>query len=169
MKHNEICHIHSLECQTSRIIQWLRCGTVYALLRRMFGDFPEIKHYRKTSSINLTKSQNLNVSCIILQLSSLNPLKPCEVETEDVVGAAPTGDAPTTSELSTILLPTKVRLILEVLRYIDFMSENYAMSHNRCPTKWFSDIDTMSYSAYTFWGWVILSHDVLWDLGPDSI
>ena len=29
----------------------------------------------------------------------------------------PTGDAPTTSELSTILLPTKVRLILEVLRY----------------------------------------------------
>ena len=40
----------------------------------------------------------------------------CQVENEDVVGAAPTGDAPTTSELSTILLPTKVRLILEVLR-----------------------------------------------------
>ena len=39
------------------------------------------------------------------------------VENEDVVGAAPTGDAPTTSELSTILLPTNVRLILEVLRY----------------------------------------------------
>ena len=38
---------------------------------------------------------------------------------EDVVGAAPTGDAPTTSEWSTILLPTKVRLILEVLRYIN--------------------------------------------------
>ena len=42
----------------------------------------------------------------------------CYVENEDVVGAAPTGDAPTTSELSTILLPTKVRLILEVLRYV---------------------------------------------------
>ena len=42
----------------------------------------------------------------------------CEVENEDVVGAAPTGVAPTTSELSTILLPTKVRLILEVLRYV---------------------------------------------------
>ena len=42
----------------------------------------------------------------------------CSVENEEVVGAAPTGDAPTTSELSTILLPTKVRLILEVLRYI---------------------------------------------------
>ena len=32
--------------------------------------------YRKTSSISRTKSQNLNVSCILLQLSSLNPLKP---------------------------------------------------------------------------------------------
>ena len=33
-------------------------------------------NYRKTSSINRIKSQNLNVSCILLQLSSLNPLKP---------------------------------------------------------------------------------------------
>ena len=32
--------------------------------------------YRKTSSISRTKSPNLNVSCILLQLSSLNPLKP---------------------------------------------------------------------------------------------
>ena len=37
----------------------------------------------------------------------------CQVENEDVVGAAPTGDAPTTSEWSTIVLPTKVRLILD--------------------------------------------------------
>ena len=42
----------------------------------------------------------------------------CQVENEDVVGAAPTGDAPITSERSTILLPTKVRLILEILRYM---------------------------------------------------
>ena len=40
----------------------------------------------------------------------------CYVENEDVVGAAPTGDAPTTSESSTILLPTKVCLILETWR-----------------------------------------------------
>ena len=40
----------------------------------------------------------------------------CQVENEDVVGAAPTGDAPTKSEWSTILLPTQVRLILETLR-----------------------------------------------------
>ena len=40
----------------------------------------------------------------------------CSVEDEDVVGAAPTGDAPTTSEKSAIILPAKVRLILEVWR-----------------------------------------------------
>ena len=32
--------------------------------------------YCKTFSISHTKSQNLNVSCIVLRLSSLNPLKP---------------------------------------------------------------------------------------------
>ena len=43
----------------------------------------------------------------------------CWVENEDVVGAKPTGNAPTTShEWSTIELPTKVRLILETWRYI---------------------------------------------------
>ena len=41
----------------------------------------------------------------------------CLVENEDVVWAAPTGDAPTTSEWSRILFVNKVRLILEVLRY----------------------------------------------------
>ena len=32
--------------------------------------------YRKTSSISRTKFQSLNVSCVLLQLSLLNPLKP---------------------------------------------------------------------------------------------
>ena len=40
-----------------------------------------------------------------------------KVEYEDVVGAARTGDAPTTSEWPAILLPTKVSLMLEVWRY----------------------------------------------------
>ena len=31
--------------------------------------------YRKTPSISRTKFENLNLSCILLQLSSLNPLK----------------------------------------------------------------------------------------------
>ena len=73
--------------------------------------------YCQVSNIRRTKPQHLKDSRTVLRLSLLNPLKPdVEVENEDVVGAAPTGDAPTTSEWSTILLPTKVRLILEVLR-----------------------------------------------------
>ena len=63
------------------------------------------------------KSQNLNDSCVVLQLSLPSRLKTGQVENEDVVGAVPTGDAPTTSEWSTILLPTKVQLILEVWQY----------------------------------------------------
>ena len=58
--------------------------------------------YRQTSSINRIKTQNLNVSRLVLQLSL--PL-------------SPTGDAPTASEWSTILLPTKVWLKLEIWRH----------------------------------------------------
>ena len=73
--------------------------------------------YRKISNIRRTKSPNLNVSRLVLQLSLPNVMKPgVQVENEDVVGAAPTGDTPTTYQWSTILLPTKVGLILEVLR-----------------------------------------------------
>ena len=42
----------------------------------------------------------------------------CYVVNEDVVEAAPTGDAPTTSEWSTSLLPTKLWLILKVWWYV---------------------------------------------------
>ena len=56
--------------------------------------------YHQTSNIRLIKSQKLNVSHFVLLLPLPNPVKP--------------GDAPTTSEWSTILLPTKVYLILEV-------------------------------------------------------
>ena len=42
------------------------------------------------------------------------------MDNDDAVGAAPTGDAPATSELSAILLPTQVQLISEVLWYIVF-------------------------------------------------
>ena len=52
----------------------------------------------------------------------------CQVENEDVVGAAPTGDAPTTSDWST--LPTKVRLIFEVLRYIMWIDSKRFVSFN---------------------------------------
>ena len=74
--------------------------------------------YHKVSYIRCTKSQHLKDSGTVLRLSLPNPLKPdvkskmksIGVDHSDVVGAAPT-----TSEWSTILLPTKVQLILEVL------------------------------------------------------
>ena len=56
-------------------------------------------NYREISNISRTKSQNINVSHLVLQLSLPNPMKP-GVRNEDVVGTAPTGDAPTTSEWS---------------------------------------------------------------------
>ena len=43
---------------------------------KYFGLAPTTKKYRKTSSISRTKSQSFNVSCILAQLSLLNPLKP---------------------------------------------------------------------------------------------
>ena len=44
-----------------------------------------------------------------------------------MVGAAPTGDAPTTSEILTILLPTKVPLILDLT-----VHPSYGLNTNRC-------------------------------------
>ena len=73
--------------------------------------------YHQISNIRCTQYPNINASRLVLQWSLPNPLEPgIKDENEDVVGAAPIGDAPTTSEWSTILLPTKVRLILETLR-----------------------------------------------------
>ena len=59
------------------------------------------------------------------------------------VGAAPMGDAPTTSEWSTTLLPTKVQLILEVWRYIhlhhkyctEMMDKSWFYMRNNISTK----------------------------------
>ena len=44
----------------------------------------------------------------------------CYFENEDVVEAAPTGPAPTTSEWSTRLLPTKVTYIRDVVELCEF-------------------------------------------------
>ena len=74
--------------------------------------------YRQVSNISSTKSQHLKDSRTVAAVFAEYLEARCWVENEDVVGTAPTGDAPTTSEWSTILLPTKVRLILNVLRYV---------------------------------------------------
>ena len=56
--------------------------------------------YRKVSNIGHNKSQNLNVSRLVVFAQSIEA--ECQADNEDVVGAAPTGDAPTTSEWSWI-------------------------------------------------------------------
>ena len=75
------------------------------------------KNYRKVSNIRRTKSQKFKwYSSRLAVVCAQSTEAKCLVDNEDVVGAAPTGDAPMTYELSTILLPTKVRLILETWR-----------------------------------------------------
>ena len=59
---------------------------------------------------------NLNVSHLVVAVVQSIEAR-CEADNEDVVGVAPTGDAPITSEWSTILLATKVQLMLEVSQY----------------------------------------------------
>ena len=75
-----------------------------------------VQHCCEASDLGRIKSQIL---CYLPRLAqSIDMIEArCWVENEDVVGAAPTGAAPTTSEWSTILLPTKVWLTLEVWRY----------------------------------------------------
>ena len=51
-------------------------GNWHGLSSLSRGLHTNVSHHNKTSTISRTKSQNLNVSCIPLQLSSLNPLKP---------------------------------------------------------------------------------------------
>ena len=50
---------------------------VLSAVQRTRFSLSQWETYHKTSSISRKKSQNLNVSCILLQLSLLNPLKPC--------------------------------------------------------------------------------------------
>ena len=63
----------------------------------------ETLNYRKITNISRTKSKNLNVFRLGLQFAFAQYTEArCYADNEDEVGAAPTGDAPTTSEWSTI-------------------------------------------------------------------
>ena len=73
------------------------------------------KEYRQVSNISRTKSQILKDATVFAESLEAR----CQVENENVDGAAPTGDAPTTSEWSTNTLPTQVRYILEISRYLN--------------------------------------------------
>ena len=74
------------------------------------------KIYRQYKTHQITTLKRFSHCLAVFFAESLEAR--CQVENEDVVGAAPTGDAPTTSEWSTLLLPSQVRLVLEVLRYL---------------------------------------------------
>ena len=65
--------------------------------------------YRQNTNISYTKSKKLNVSCLVCQLFLPQSIEArCYVQNDA---------APTTSEWSTVLLPTMVRHILEVWQY----------------------------------------------------
>ena len=74
--------------------------------------------YRQISNTKRTKSQTLNVSCLVLQLSLSNPLRPgiksrmkmCLEQRRQAMLQLHRSD-------QQFLLPTRMRLILEVLRY----------------------------------------------------
>ena len=89
----------------------------YSCLLRYFNAFLLKDKCLKSSNISDIKSQNLNDSRLVLQLSLPNPLKP--------VVKSPTGDAPTTTGWSTSSLPTRVCVILEVLRYTFIQHDQY--------------------------------------------
>ena len=96
---------------------------VFWLSSRMFVPTVPCDKYRQTSNISSTKSHKFKCfSSRFVVVFAQTIEGRCSVENEDVVGAAPTGDALTTSEWSTILLPTKVWLILEFLRYISLFT-----------------------------------------------
>ena len=73
-----------------------------------------IHSYNQTSSIRCTKSQNLMF--LVSSCSCLCPNHWSQVLSWEwrCSWSSATGNAPTTSEWSTILLPTKVQLILEI-------------------------------------------------------
>ena len=88
---------------------WLMLINVFITLSHRFT----LLFYCQTSNIRHPKSPNLKCfsSCLVVVFAQSIQAR-CSVKNEDVVGAALTSDAPTTSKWSIILSPTKVWLIL---------------------------------------------------------
>ena len=102
--------------------QMIRAVVIWYIIKsEIFAWVHIVSNYHIVYNIRRTKCQNLNVSRLGLQLSLRNILKP-NVDNEDVVGAAPTDDASTTSEWSTILLPTKSAAYIRDLTGIQSIS-----------------------------------------------
>ena len=76
----------------------MECRYVYIAMCSALVRVPSYT-YRKISNIRREKTENLGDCRLVLQLPLANPL------------TVPTGDAPTTTEWSTMLLPTRVALV----------------------------------------------------------
>ena len=87
-------------------IRWTACVEMCGN-QRLTAD--TVKSSYKTHQIPKVKCFSSRLAVVFVQSIETR----CWVENEGVVGAVPTGDAPTTGEWSTILSPVKVRLILE--------------------------------------------------------
>ena len=99
---------------------WPRSKTPYSVTRpRLIDNLPSNLQY-KSHQISKLKCFSSHPAVVFAQSVEATRY----VDHSDVVGAAPTGDAPITSEWSTISLPTKVRLILEIWRYLWFITKN---------------------------------------------
>ena len=79
-----------------------------------YDDGNPINDYRQAFGMSRTKSQNLNVSRLVLKLSLPNPLKPCR---EWRCSWSSADNAPSICEWSTISLPTNIGLILQAWWY----------------------------------------------------
>ena len=73
-----ICAINLAVCFVLTFCSFYDCDIISCTSSYHHDEIGNMNHEscRKNSSINRTKSQNLNVSCILLHLSSFNPLKP---------------------------------------------------------------------------------------------
>ena len=128
------------------------------------------------------------LKCFSSRLAGVFPLyieAKCCVENEGVVGAAPTGDAPTTSEWSTIELSSQVHLILETLRYTFSIRTTFPRGHlvqsmkkkypsPKCVSPYGKQPFTAqtanrAHRALTHWGWVgHICVDKLTIIGSDN-
>ena len=105
----KVCHVYLLPYfSTFLIVHWTAVDQEYGVYN-WSGIGVNITVNPKIWGASIPK--NLNVSLFDLQLSL-----PDSLSNYDVAWAAPTGDAPSTSDWSAIILPTTVRCILEFCR-----------------------------------------------------
>ena len=112
----EKCRPQLLTCTNNHV--W------YVQLPLLIGcSFGNSWQYCQTSNISSTKSHHINV--LVSSCSYLCPMYWSQLLSQEwrCSKAAPTSDAPTTTEWWTILLPTKGQLIFEIWRLYQLPAE----------------------------------------------